>query len=113
MLSLGITPDLGKLERLNLYLTMPWISLHPKTKLLELQRASFIPEMTGRWGYSERSSKASLMGFLYTELSEKQRQSRDGQITLRIIMDFHKLYTIRKPVSRTLSSVSFVKVTIL
>ncbi len=113
MLSLEITHELEMLERQNLYLTLPWISLLPKIKLSGSRRASFIPETTSRWGYSERSSKASLMGFLYTELSEKQRQSRDGQITLRIIMDFHKLYTIRKPVSRTLSSVSFVKVTIL
>ncbi len=54
------------------------------------------------------SSKASLMGLLCTELSKNQRQSKDGQITLRIILNFHKLYTIRKPVSRALSSVSFV-----
>ena len=101
------------LERQNLYLTLPWISLHPKIKLLESRRASFIPEMTRRWGYSERSSKASPMGFLYTQLSKKQRQCKDGQITLRTILDFHKFYTIRKPVSKALSSVSFVMLTYL
>ena len=113
MLSLEITHELEMLERQNLYLTLPWISLLPKIKLVGSRRASFIPEMTSRWGYSERSSKASPMGFLYTQLSKKQRQSKDCQITLRIILDFHKLYTIREPVSRALSSVSFVKVTIL
>ena len=113
MLSWGITPDLGKLERQNLYLTMPWISLHPKINLVGSQRASFTPEMTRRWGYSERSSKASPMGFLYTELSEKQRQSKDGQITLRKLLDCHKFYTIGKPVSRAPSSVSFVELSIL
>ena len=101
------------LERQNLYLTLPWISLHPKIKLLESRRASFIPEMTRKWGYSERSSKASPMGFLYTELSKKQRQSKDGQISLRIILDLHKFYTIGKPVSRAPSSVSFVELSIL
>ncbi len=101
------------LERQNLYLSLPWISLHPKIKLLATRRASFIAEMTRRWGYSERSSKASPMGFLYTELSKKQRQSKHGQISLRIILDLHKFYTIGKPVSRALSTVSFVKIRIL
>ncbi len=32
-LSLRITPDLGMLERQNLYLTLPWISLHPKINI--------------------------------------------------------------------------------
>ncbi len=99
------------LERQNVYLSVPWISLHPKIKLLGSQNKSFLPEMTSRWGYSERSSKASPMGFVYTQLSTKQGQSKDGQITLRIKLDFHKCYTIRKPVSRALISVSFVMVT--
>ncbi len=89
-LSLRITPDLGMLERQNLYLTLPWISLHPKINILRTRRTSFIPQMTSIRGYSERSSKASLMGFLYTELSKKQSQSKDGQITLRNILDMHK-----------------------
>ncbi len=97
------------LEKQNLYLSVPWISLHPKNNFLGSRRASFIPEMTSRWVYSERSSIASPMGFLYTQLSTKQRQSKDGQITLRINLDFHKCYTIKKPVSRALTSVSYVK----
>ncbi len=99
------------LERQNLYLSLPWISLHPKIKILATRRASFIAEMTRRWGYSERSSKASPVGFLYTELSKKQRQSKHGQISLR--MDLHKFYTIGKPLSRALSALSFVKIRIL
>ncbi len=94
-------------------LTLPWISLHPKINLLGSRRASFIPEMTSKWACSERSSKASPMGFLYTELSKKQRQSKDGQITPRTILDLHKFYTIGKLVSRAISSVSFVYLTIL
>ncbi len=100
------------LDRQTLYLSLPWISLHPKIKILGTGRASFIPEMTSRWGYSERSSKASSMGFLYTQLSKKQRQSKDGSITLRMKLDFHKFYTIGKPVSRAVTTVSFVKLTI-
>ncbi len=96
------------LERQNMYLKLPWISLHPKCKLLGSRRASFIQKMTGRWVYSERSSKASPMGFLNTELSKKQRQCKDGQITLIIILDLHKFYTIGKIVSRALFTVSFV-----
>ncbi len=99
------------LEKNNLYLTLPWISLHPKIKLLWSQRASFLPEMTNSWGYSERSSKASSMRFVYTELSKKQRQSKDGQITLRILLDLHKFYTIGKLVSRALFFVIFVELT--
>ncbi len=91
------------LERQNLYLTLPWISLHPKTKLLGSRRASFIPEMTSKRVYSERSSKASPKGFLYTELSKKQKQRKDAQITLRVILDLHKFYTIAKFVLRALS----------
>ncbi len=112
VLSFRITPDLGKLERQNLYQTMPWISLHPKINLVRSQRASFTLQMTRRWGYSERSSKATPMGFLYTELSEKQRQSKDGQITLIKVLDCHMFYTIGKPVSRVPSSVSFVELRI-
>ncbi len=101
------------LDRQNFYLSLPWISLHPKIKFLATRKASFIPEMTSRLGYSERSSKASPVGFLYTELTKKQRQSKDGQISLRIILDLHKFYTIGKPVSTVLSTVSFVKIWIL
>ncbi len=101
------------LERHNLYLTLPWISLHPKIKLLGSRRASIKPEKTIRWGSYERSSKASPVGFLYTEMSKKQRQSKDGQISLKIVLDLHKLYTIGKLVSKALSSVSFVELTIL
>ncbi len=97
------------LERQNLYLSVPWISLHPKINFLGSRRASFIPEMTSRWGNSERSSIPSPMGFLYTQLTTKQRQSKDGQITLRRKLDFHKCYTPRKPVSRAVTSVSYVK----
>ena len=96
------------IERQNLYLSLPWISLHPKIKLLATRRASFIAEMTRRWGYSERSSKASPMRFLYTELSKKQRQSKDGHITPRIILDLHKFYTIGKLVLRAISSDNLV-----
>ncbi len=100
VLSPELTHELEMLERQTLYLTLPWISLLPKIKLLGSRRASFMQEMTSRWGYSESSSKASLMRFLYTELSEKQSQSKDGQITLRIIMDFHMLYTsVQRPAS--------------
>ncbi len=110
-LRLRITPDLGMLERQSSYLSVPWISLHPKINFLVSQRVSFIPELTSRWVYSERSSIASAIRFLYTQLSTKQRQSKDGQITFRTKLDFHKCYTIRKPVSRALTSVIFVKVT--
>ncbi len=101
------------LERQKLYLTLPWISLHPKIYFLRSQRASVIPEMISKWACSERSSKASLMGFLYTELSKKQRQSKDGQISPRKIQDLHKFYTIGKLNSRAISSVTFVELTIL
>ncbi len=86
-LRLEITHDLGMLERQNLYLTLPWISLHPKMYFVGSRRAIFIPEMTSRWGYSERSSKASPTEFLYTGLTKKQRQSKDGQSTHRIKLD--------------------------
>ncbi len=99
-LSLVITPDLGMLERQSLYLTLPWISLHPKIKRLGSRRASFIKKMTSMLGYSERSLKASPKGFLYTQLSKKQRQSKDRQITLTIILDFHKFYTFESPSQR-------------
>ncbi len=79
VLSLGITPGLGMLERQNLYLTLPWVSMHQKIRLLGLRWASFIPERTSKRGYSERSSKASPKGFLCTELSKRQIQSKDGQ----------------------------------
>ncbi len=96
------------LERQNMCLKLPWISLHPKIKLLGSRRASFIPKMTSKSAYPERSSKASPIVFLYTELSKKQRQTKDGQITFRIILDLHKIYTIAKLVSGALPSVSFV-----
>ncbi len=64
--------------------------------------------MTSKWTYPERFSKTNPNGFLYTELTKKQRQNKDVHITLRIILGLHKFYTIRKVVSRALSFVSFV-----
>ncbi len=55
--------------------------------------------------------KTIFNGILDSQLPRKQRQSKDGQITVRIKLDFHKCYTIRKPVSKALTSISFVKVT--
>ncbi len=107
MLSLRITPDLGMLERHNLYMSVPWISLHPKINYFGSRKASFLPEMTSRWVYSECSSMPTPVEVLYTQLSTKQRQRKDGQITLRIKLDFHKCYTIQKPVSRALTSVKY------
>ncbi len=57
--------------------------------------------------------KSIPMEFLYTQLSKKQRQSKDVKITLRMKLDFYKFDTIGKPVSRALTTVSFVKLTIL